>query len=106
MIMVCLIANEIDYQRQEILFLKEILIKLYFHLNIHEYRCFLIRFFVLCGTKELNIDYLQYALDFCQNDSKYFVHFAMGEHFSGLFLLIYLNDFHCFSLSLFHSLIR
>nr|XP_027203687.1 uncharacterized protein LOC113797495 [Dermatophagoides pteronyssinus] len=82
MIMVCLIANEIDYQRQEILFLKEILIKLYFHLNIHEYRCFLIRFFVLCGTKELNIDYLQYALDFCQNDSKYFVHFAMGEHFS------------------------
>ncbi|XP_027203687.2 uncharacterized protein LOC113797495 isoform X2 [Dermatophagoides pteronyssinus] len=82
MIMVCLIANEIDYQRQEILFLKEILIKLYFHLDIHEYRCFLIRFFVLCGTKELNIDYLQYALDFCQNDSEYFVHFALGEHFS------------------------
>ncbi|KAH9491103.1 Calcineurin-binding protein cabin-1 [Dermatophagoides farinae] len=82
MIFVCLVANEIEYQRQETLFLKEILIKLYFHLDINEYRCFLIRFFVLGGSKELNIDYLHYALDFCQNDSRYFAYFAMGAHFS------------------------
>lgn len=75
---VCLTANEIEYNKEEVLFLKQILFKLQFYLNLNEYRKFLIRFFVLCGSKEVNSDYLHFALDFCLPNSEYLKEFLIN----------------------------
>lgn len=71
-------ANEIEYNTDEVLFLKQILFKLQFHLNLNEYRKFLIRFFALIGSKEVNSDFLHFALDLCLPNSEYLKVFLLN----------------------------
>lgn len=73
----CLTFNEIEFDKTEVLFLREVLLKLAPHLSTDSYRQFLIRFFVLCGSKEFNDDYLNFALDLCQPVPIYARHFNL-----------------------------
>lgn len=81
MILVCLTANEIEFNPKDALFLKEIISKLSFHLDQNNFRQFIIRLFVLLGIKESNIDYFHYALDFCDIHSEYIQHFDMKNSY-------------------------
>lgn len=71
MIHVCLTANEITFNRNEALFLIQIIPLLNEHMNPNDYREFIIRLLVLCGNKEFNNDYLEYALDLCSSKPQY-----------------------------------
>lgn len=72
MVWICLTANEIKYNKNETLFLTQICSQLSEKMTTVEYRQFLIRLLVLCGTKEMNNDYLFYSLDLCASSPKHY----------------------------------
>lgn len=59
----CLTANELKYDKLEVVFLTCILDKLCVALSPEEYRGFVVRLLVLRGTKEFNNDWLEYTLE-------------------------------------------
>ena len=71
MIRVCLTANEIKYNKNEVLFLTQIFSQLIHQMTPDDYRRFVIRLLALRGTKEFYNDCLHYALDLCSETPKY-----------------------------------
>lgn len=71
MIWTCLTANELSYNKNEALFLTQVLTNLSEKMSHKDYRNFVIRLLVLRGTKEFFNDCLVYALDLCSSSSQY-----------------------------------
>lgn len=62
-IWMCLTANELKFNRNEALFLTQMMVTLEFVLSKEKYTEYVVRLSLLRGTKENNNDFLNYALD-------------------------------------------